>query len=184
MEFSVARDRSSARIAECKCRGSPEQHEWLQQPSRELPQERHCAARVQSIGDAAQQVAPNGRLYSLTLARPVLLPPAHPRLRRGSVPAPANNSYLLKALSRFVLEFFAVLSADRVLIPRGRYIWYDPRRDAFHMIFHAMHPHKVPSTAWSKDGLEWCASAVQYRHRFIERCRRLTDTLTHYCSTL
>lgn len=37
------------------------------------------------------------------------------------------------------------------------YVWYDAYRDAFHMIFHSMHPHKVPSTAWSKDGLEWYA---------------------------
>lgn len=39
------------------------------------------------------------------------------------------------------------------------YIWFDPEADngtgAFHMLLHSMRPTKVPTTAWSKDGLEW-----------------------------
>lgn len=41
------------------------------------------------------------------------------------------------------------------------YIWHDPDADsgtgAFHMLYHAMHGGlgKTPTTAWSKDGLEW-----------------------------
>ena len=39
------------------------------------------------------------------------------------------------------------------------YIWFDPEADngtgAFHMLLHSMKPRKVPTTAWSKDGLEW-----------------------------
>ena len=35
------------------------------------------------------------------------------------------------------------------------YAWYDPKRDAFHMLLHAMHPRKMPTTAWSKNGLDW-----------------------------
>jgi hypothetical protein len=35
------------------------------------------------------------------------------------------------------------------------YVYYDRVHDAFHMLLHAMHPHKTPTTAWSKDGLEW-----------------------------
>ena len=39
------------------------------------------------------------------------------------------------------------------------YIWYDPKADggtgAFHMLLHAMRPVKIPTTAWSKDGLDW-----------------------------
>ena len=38
------------------------------------------------------------------------------------------------------------------------YVWRDPARGAFHMLLHAMHPHKVPTTAWSEDGLEWTPS--------------------------
>lgn len=35
------------------------------------------------------------------------------------------------------------------------YVWHNPQRDAYHMIFHSMHPHKLPSTAFSKNGLDW-----------------------------
>ena len=42
------------------------------------------------------------------------------------------------------------------------YVWHDPAADggtgAFHMLLHAMRPTKVPTTAWSKDGLEWIAN--------------------------
>ena len=39
------------------------------------------------------------------------------------------------------------------------YIWYSTADDngtgAFHMLLHSMHPHKIPTTAWSKDGIDW-----------------------------
>merc|ERR1712039_516270 len=33
------------------------------------------------------------------------------------------------------------------------YVWEGPR--AFHMIVHSMHPHKIPTVAWSPDGINW-----------------------------
>ena len=42
------------------------------------------------------------------------------------------------------------------------YVWYCKNRQAFHMIYHRMDPNaknhqKVPSSAWSKDGIRWRA---------------------------
>lgn len=35
------------------------------------------------------------------------------------------------------------------------FIFRQPQDKNFHMILHAMHPHKVPTTAWSENGLDW-----------------------------
>ena len=44
------------------------------------------------------------------------------------------------------------------------YAWHDLEADsgkgAFRLFYHTMHPAKICSTAWSKDGLEWTPNGI------------------------
>ena len=41
------------------------------------------------------------------------------------------------------------------------FVWYSKKRAAYHMLFHTM-PEKHPSTAWSRDGINWRALGHQH----------------------
>ena len=40
------------------------------------------------------------------------------------------------------------------------YVFQQPQDGHFHMLLHSMHPHKVPTTAWSTNGIDWIPAFV------------------------
>jgi len=44
------------------------------------------------------------------------------------------------------------------------YVWRQPEDGTFHMLLHAMHPTKIPTTAWSPNGLDWTPAFVADLH--------------------
>ena len=40
------------------------------------------------------------------------------------------------------------------------YVFQQPQDGNFHMLLHSMHPHKVPTTAWSPNGIDWTPAFV------------------------
>ena len=44
------------------------------------------------------------------------------------------------------------------------YIFQQPEDGSLHMLLHAMHPHKVCTTAWSTDGVHWTPAFVENRN--------------------
>eukprot|EP00037_Helgoeca_nana_P018689 m.179579 g.179579 ORF g.179579 m.179579 type:complete len:341 (-) comp24544_c0_seq2:280-1302(-) len=43
------------------------------------------------------------------------------------------------------------------------YIWQQPQDGSFHMLLHSMYPDKIPTTAWSPDGIAWTPAFVANR---------------------
>ena len=44
------------------------------------------------------------------------------------------------------------------------FIWQQPEDSSFHMLLHSMHPSKIPTTAWSPNGIDWTPAFVANQH--------------------
>jgi hypothetical protein len=46
------------------------------------------------------------------------------------------------------------------MIHQDAFIFRQPQDGNMHMLLHSMHPHKLPTTAWSADGIHWTPAFV------------------------